>query len=455
VSPSNDGSTPGVQGIAFGQVVRTGGKQRLQAEAAEVAVRNAELALKRARSDLATRVRNAYFALLVARETVRVNKALAQFTDEVYRFHTVLTAGAGQFAGHEPAALRAQAYTARLAYNQAIQGYISAWQQLVATVGLRQLPLTEVAGRIDAAIPYYDYDTVKAHALRNHTDLLIARNGLDIARYNLMAQQVAPIPDVTFSVLVQKEFALPPQQWVPSATVSFPIPIWDQNKGNIIAAEAGQVRAREEPHRVEVTMTGNLAAAYQNYKNNLQALEYYRRFILPDQVRYYRGVFVAHHTFNLAGFGDLVSAQQTLYSDVIAYLSVLGQLWSSVVTVADFLQTDDLFQVAQPLQVPELPDLEHLPPWPCPHSASVGPGPCGCAPGQAGPERPGVCPAQPGQPEPIQELPALPMPRPVMPPAQSSSPSPQRDLRTGAQPVGSPSATPPMPLGTRFGVPGQ
>ena len=54
---------------------------------------NAELALKRARSDLSTQVRNAYFAVLVAKETVRVNKALAHFTDEVYQLQANLAGG--------------------------------------------------------------------------------------------------------------------------------------------------------------------------------------------------------------------------------------------------------------------------------------------------------------------------------------------------------------------------
>ena len=40
----------------------------------------------------------------------------------------------------------------------------------------------EVAGRIDAFIPYYDYDTVLAYALRNHTDVLIALGGIVTAR---------------------------------------------------------------------------------------------------------------------------------------------------------------------------------------------------------------------------------------------------------------------------------
>src|SRR5260370_33464745 len=66
-------------------------------------------------------------------------------------------------------------------------------------------------------------------------------------------------------------------------------------------------------------------------------------------------------------FSDLVTAQQTLVTNVSTYLTTLGSLWSSVVSVADLLQTDDLFQLGQPRPVPALPDLESLPPWPCCH----------------------------------------------------------------------------------------
>jgi outer membrane protein, heavy metal efflux system len=367
IQPSNDGSTPGVWGGGVDQVIKTGGKLKLQSAAAEKDLENAELALRRARSDLSTAVRNAYYAVIVAKETNRVNKALSDFTDEVYRLQTDLLRG-GFAAPYEPAALRAQAYIARLAYKQAITTYITSWQQLVAVVGLHQLPLTEVAGRVDRVIPYYDYDAALARILRNHTDALTARNGIDKARYNLKLAQITPVcPDVEFNVGVLKEFALAPFQMTPTATVSVPLPVWDQNKGNIVAAEAALVRASEEPHRVEVNLANNFAAAYTLYKNNVDALEYYRKFILPDQVRAYRGVFDRRRVDPSVAFGDLVQAQQTLAADVSTYLTILGQLWTSVVGVADFLQTDDLFQLAQPRELPELPAFDRPPPWPCPH----------------------------------------------------------------------------------------
>jgi cobalt-zinc-cadmium efflux system outer membrane protein len=161
---------------------------------------------------------------------------------------------------------------------------------------------------------------------------------------------------------------------IPTLTLGVPLPIWDRNKGAIIAAESALVRAEEEPHRVELNLTNTLAAAYVNYKSNLDALEYYRRYILPDQVRAYRGAYDRRQIDPNASFGDVVSAQQTLYSNVITYLSTLGQVWSSVTSVADLIQTDDLFQFARPQAVPPLPDLDQLAALPCCHPCAVATG---------------------------------------------------------------------------------
>jgi cobalt-zinc-cadmium efflux system outer membrane protein len=431
-TPSNDGSTAAAQGFWIDQVIKTGGKLKLAAAAAQMDLRNAELALKRARSDLSTAVRSAYYGLLVARETMLVNRGVARFTDEIYRLQAEILGG-GFVAPYEPTALRGLAYTARLAYQQSISSYIYAWKTLVAAVGLRQLPLSEVAGRVDRLIPYFDYDTVLAHVLRNHTDVLTARNTLEKARYNLKLAQVTPVPDVEIRADLLKEFALMPFQYVNTVSVSIPFPIWDQNKGNIIAAEGALVRASEESHRVELALTSTLATNYLAYQNNLKALDYYRRHILPDQVRTYRGVWARRRVDINVAFADLVTAQQTLTSSVATYLGILGSLWSSAVSVADQLQTDDLFALARPMALPGLPDVESLPGWPCHHP---------CLPPtlahSLGPTLPALAPV-PGRPATSPDSSA---PRPTPPPADPTLPAP-RPIGDSAAP-GRPATPPPL-----------
>ncbi len=351
---------PGYQGMALNQPIKTGGKLKLKAAAAEMDLFNAKLALKRARYELATQVRQAFYAHMVARETMRVTRGLAQFTEAVYRFQTELLLS-GQIAPFEPAALRAQAFTARLAHDNAIASFIFTWKELVAAVGEHQLPLTELAGRVDLFIPCFDYDTVLAHVLNNHTDIQMARNSIEKARYELKLNQIIPAyPDPNLNIVIQKDFTTPRSLVNHNVLLTMPIPIWDQNKGNILNAQGNLENALQEPQRVELMLTTELANAYMVYKTNLNTLEAYRRFILPDQVRTFRGIRDAYAGLGDAekGFASLYNSQQVFAGFVTNYLTALGQAWRSAINVANLLQTDDLFQLARPLEVPVVPSVE-------------------------------------------------------------------------------------------------
>jgi cobalt-zinc-cadmium efflux system outer membrane protein len=356
-------NTGGIQAGFIDQPVITGGKQKLRSASAQADLDNAILALKRARSDLSTSVRNAYFTLLVDVETLYITRALAQFSDEIYRLQSGRLRGT-QASPYEPTALRAQTYLNRLAYKQAIASYVYDWKALVATLGLPQLPLSEVTGQVDRFIPFYDYDDVRAYVLKNHTDILTARNGVRKAQYNLKLAQVTPLlPNLDVYAAIEHDYLNPPFGTYQTIAVGLPLAIWDQNKGNIIAAQGALVRASKEVRRVESVLTNNLALAYESYRNNLYAMEYYRRNVLPDLVRYYRGVVDRRQTepaFALQNFGDLVFAQQNLATNVTAYIGILDSLWSSAVRVADFLQTDNLFQTGEQRQLPAVPDFRQL-----------------------------------------------------------------------------------------------
>lgn len=366
MDPNANNTSSGVQGFGIEQVIKTAGKQKLAAASAWKDYENAQLALRRSRNELATAVRTAYFALLVDKETLAVTRAVARFTDEIYQLQ-VRMLQAKQVAAYEPATLRAQAFATRLAYQQAIVTYMYDWKSLVSTLGLEQLPLTEVGGQIDRFIPYYDYDNVRAYVLRNHTDILTARNRVPQARYKFELAKRTPIPDLDVAYRYAKDYTAFPFGTYSQLLLQMPIPVWDQNKGNIISAQAALARAMEEQHNAEVNLTNNLANAYTTYQNQLYAIEYYRKDILPDLVRYYRGVYQRRQVESSdLNVGDLAFAQQSLSQSVTAYLTVLGSMWSSVVTVASFLQTDDLFQMATPRPLPELPDFSQLS-WACGH----------------------------------------------------------------------------------------
>jgi len=376
VSQSGAPNTGPNYGGFVGQLIKTANKLKLAEAAALMDLENARLRLRKAETDLFTQVRQNYFAVLVAEENVKADRALAQLTDEAFTV-LVLQLKAGEVATYEPMQLRVVALQTRGALVQARNAYNTAWKQLAATLGLPAMPLTELAGRVDMPIPRYHYDRVLAQVLSAHTDVLTAQNDIQKARYNLSQAQVTPIPDVNVQASVVKDYTPPgPPGTYAGVHVSVALPVWDLNRGNIQQSQGNLLKAVEEPHAARDDLTSRLADAFGRYENGRILLEMYRKDILPNQVQAFRAA-VARHALapeiekGVPGYNDVITAEQTLVSVVTTYLGALGDQWKAVVDVAALLQTDDLFQSrGEVWSVAAIPDLERLLTLPCVHPCS-------------------------------------------------------------------------------------
>jgi cobalt-zinc-cadmium efflux system outer membrane protein len=366
----------GYPGGYVDQLIKTAGKLQLARAVATLDLRNSELALKRAQTDLLTRIRTGYFQVLVARENIRISKTLADFADKVYQT-VLIQMKVGRIAAfYEPMYLRALALQTRGNLVIARNAYVSTWKQLAAAMGTLGMPLTELTGRVDMPVPVFEFEKVLDRVLKQHTDVLTAENSLAQARLNVQLARVQPIPDVDVRLLVQRDFTGPPFEIAPSVQVSVPVPVWNRNQGGIRQAQGNLVNMSEEPHRVRNALTTTLTQAFERYQNNRVLLAYYREQILPDLVRVYDGVYLRYINQEANAFNDVVVAQGNLASAVQSYVTDLGQMWQSVIDVTDLLQTPDFFQLGG---VPTescaaVPDLEKLAPLPCTHPCSPQPG---------------------------------------------------------------------------------
>ncbi len=358
--------TPGTHGGFVEQVIKTANKLGLARAAANQDIRIAEFKLRQAESDVQTQVRSGYFALLSARKNLEVNRSLAQLTDQVYKV-LVLQLQAGEVAAYEPMQVRVLALQARGQVIQAHNRFLSAWKQLAANLGLPGMPLTDVAGQVDMAIPRFHYDQALSQILTRHTDVLAAQAGVDKARLLLRLAQVQPVPDIDLRVVVQKDFTNFPNAVTSGVQVGVPLPVWDRNQGNIRQATANLQRANDENHRLRNSLTAKVADAFERYENNRHLLELYQKQMLPNQVQAFRAAVARHAKAGEKGgvsYNDLVTAEQTLANLLTGYLGVLRDQWDAVVDLAGLLQTNDLFQIEEQEPVAPIPDLCDLAPAP-------------------------------------------------------------------------------------------
>jgi cobalt-zinc-cadmium efflux system outer membrane protein len=374
---------PGYPGAFVDQLIKTAGKLQLARAVATLDLRNAELALKRAQTDLITRVRTGYFQVLVARESIRMWQGIIQVADHVYEIMAVQLKRGGLIAYYEPMYMRALALQARGNMVQARNAYVSSWKQLAAAMGTPGMPLTELAGSVDLPMPVFQFEPILERILRQHTEVLTAENSFAQARLNLQLARVQPIPDVDVRILVQRDYTGPPFAVAPSVAVSMPVPVWNRNQGGIRQAQANLVQQSEEPHRVRSALTTTLTLAFERYQNNRALLGMYRAYVLRDLGRVYEDTLRRYHVspamrapagpfFGPAesvALSDVVVAQGNLVAAVQSYLLYLGQMWQAIIDVTDLLQTPDLFQING---VPT--ECHGLLPLPCDHPCSPAPG---------------------------------------------------------------------------------
>ncbi len=354
----NTGSTAGYQGVGISQTISTGGKLKLARSAAVMDLENARLTLSRTQYDLATQVRSNYFAVLVALERFRVNRALSEFAAAIYRAQTSQVVGS-LAAPYEPYQVRVLAMQAQTQLIQSQHDYESAWRKLAATMNCPDMPPAPLAGRVDVGVPLIAYEDAKQRLLQVHPNLLMARNSVTKAQYQLKLAQLTPnVPDVDVNTVIEHDFTTPPFNTVLSLQVGVPLPIFDNNRGNILAADAALARACSEYDRARNELLGDLADIYARYQTNRESFAYYQQSILFDQVRAYRALYQRHQQDpDSIAFSDVVSAQQTLAGTIATYLQLLGDQWQAVIDLAGLLQADDLLQLGrpQPAAIPTVP----------------------------------------------------------------------------------------------------
>lgn len=344
----NGSQTVGKIGGMIQQTIITGGKLELARAAELVGVDNAELALRRAQFDVLTQVRQGYFAVLAAQETMRQHRALVRFNDNTYSLQVEQVQG-GQAAPYEPLQLRALSVQARGNYLQSRNRYIAAWRQLAANLNQPGMPPVELLNVLELPAPALDHDAAEARMLAVHTDLETARNQERQAQIRLRLARVQAVPDVTIQAGPHYDATQTPRGATADVTVSLPIPLWNRNQGGVQQAQGQLARAAEEYARSRNELTGRLAEAYERYDTNRRLLDYYRTQVLPDQVRSYRGVYERHQQEpEKVGFGDIVNAQQNLAASVTNYLTALGAQWAAVADLGALLQADDLFGLGCP-----------------------------------------------------------------------------------------------------------
>jgi outer membrane protein, heavy metal efflux system len=324
--------------VGFTQEIVVKGKLGLDTAAAAEAVRQAELTFAQNRLDLITNVRRQYYAILGDRRAVESLTDLARIVRQAAETGKKLER-AQETSKIDTLLLQVDAAQVAANLRQAELNYSADRKQLAAIVGTPGLDRAEIAGDLTSRRPNFDEELLRRYAVTGSTLIQVAQ--AEIARRRLLLQraEVEPYPNLTVGPAYQFGPADNSRQfWL---TIQFPIPVWDRNQGNILAAAANVRDAESTLGVVQNDQLNRVAETLGKYLAARVLVERYEADILPD-VRRAQALSAEGYAKGVFDFARYLQAQRTAVETNRGYTDALNALWSAAVDLAGILQLEHM-----------------------------------------------------------------------------------------------------------------
>jgi len=328
----------GQPGPTFAQEFVTGGKLDLAQAAAAHGVAVADWRAITQWYDLTARIRAAFYEVLTAQREVKVSEDVLEIAKKGLDTNERL-AKTGRVG--EPDVLRA-----RVEFNQsenrlqiAQQRLTTAWKLLATAVGIPELRLTAVDGNLEQELPSYEYESLLATVMARSSELQEANAAVLQAQRELDLAVAQVIPNV--QVGVSPAYDIGENNPILTASISVPVPIFNRNQGNIMAARAEIARTTRVTQQTQVRLTERLATAYQRYENARKTVILYEKKVLPDATESLRLMRVGFDAGDPKfDFNAVLDAQRTLANARLSLIQVRGEIWKAVSEIESLLQRE-------------------------------------------------------------------------------------------------------------------
>ena len=289
------------------QLIEIGGKRRARKDSAAAGLKGAEARLADARRLLDQGVTEAYVGVLLAernrgvladsaaalRQEARIAE-VRQRAGDISRADQNQIEIASERLELDAAGAEAEARKARVA--------------LEVLLGEK-----EPGGEIELADALDSLANVSAEATNappatfSRPDLVAAEAARVKAETDLRLQKAARIPDPT--LLAQYEHEPPDQPNTVGFGVSFPLPLWNRNGGNIAAARATLEQTTTRAEKVRAQVMAEIAVARVSYMAALTRWQRYRDELTPKSRQIRESVGLAYERGG-AALIDLLAAQR-------------------------------------------------------------------------------------------------------------------------------------------------
>ncbi|MFJ2546901.1 TolC family protein [Pseudomonas sp. NPDC087612] len=306
--------------VGVSQLFELGGKRGARLD---VAGRDAELAaleLERQRNVLRAEVIAAFQAAAQAQEGLQLAEQSLRLSERALQV-VQGRVRAGSASPVEATRAQVQLSEVRLEQGRAEQALTVAYQQLAAVTGAARVQFSRVDGGLQANndIPSR---TLLLDRLEQTADLRLARLQIDQREAALGLARSQRIPDLTVSV--GSQYSETDRERINVVGLSVPIPLFDRNQGNVLAAARRADQARDQRNGAELRLRSEVVQALAQWSTAASEVQTFDRSILPSAQQ---ALDAATRGFERGKFAflDVLDAQRTLVAARLQYLQAQAQ----------------------------------------------------------------------------------------------------------------------------------
>ena len=292
---------------ALNQLIEIGGKRRARLDSTRAGLRGAGARFADARRLLEAGVTQVYVAVLLADEKQRT---LAESAASLRKEANIaaIRQRAGDISMADQSQIEIAADRLELDAAAAATDARNARLNLEVLLGERQpRGMFQPSDTLMALAGPRDDESNAPSADFNRPDIAAAEAARAKAEADLRLQQAMRIPDPTF--LVQYEHQPADQPNTVGIGVSFPLPLWNFNRGNISAARASLAQASTAVEKIRAQAVADTANARNVYATAVARWQRYRDELLPKSRQVRAAVAFAYEKGG-ASLLDLLSAER-------------------------------------------------------------------------------------------------------------------------------------------------
>jgi cobalt-zinc-cadmium efflux system outer membrane protein len=292
--------------FAINQLFEIGGKRGSRKASAQAGYDAARAQFLDAKRTLDVGVTRAYVNAAQAKENVRVlRQSAATLREEVKIAEVRHKAGEISTADRSQIEITADRFDleARTAESSAAQARVALETLMGVSQPKGDMVLADGLETLLAASPSPHTNA----AVIWRPDVVAAEAALRKTEADLHLQKAIRIPDPT--MLAQYEHEPPDNPNSIGIGVSFPLPLWNRNRGNIMAAEAAREQARLAYEKIKAQAVAEIATALLAYDDARARWESYRDNIRPKSEQIRKTITYAYEKGG-ASLLDLLSTQR-------------------------------------------------------------------------------------------------------------------------------------------------